>query len=182
VTPRAGGAHTYNPDAAARSAASPGPSGPASAGKRRQRVKTKEKQEKLVEILKSWQHIENQSVAQTAGIIDKTPNSLIRLVMEIIQRDSAMHHRVQEFIIGTLEKEAVDVTPDDLAKVWGAIEAHIAAEKKTEELIAAARKSLAGTRNVVPQYLLSYLATDEEKHDKMLEDLALIKQGIYKSA
>ncbi len=120
-------------------------------------MKTKEKQEKLVETLRAWQHVENQSVAQTADIIDKTRNPVIRLVMEIIQRDSAMHHRVQDFIIGTLEKEAVDVTPDDLAKVWGAIEAHIAAEKKTEELIAAARRSLAGTRNVVQQYFLSYL-------------------------
>ncbi len=145
-------------------------------------MKTKEKQEKLVDILKAWQHIENQSVAQTAGIIDKTRNPVIRLVMEIIQRDSAMHHRVQDFIMRTLEKEAVDLSPDDLAKVWGAIEAHIAAEKKTEELIAAARKSLAGTRNVVQQYLLSYLAHDEKKHDHLLEDLALIKQGIYRSA
>jgi hypothetical protein len=145
-------------------------------------MKTKEKQEELVGILKAWQHVENQSVAQTAGIIDKTTNPVIRLVMEIIQRDSAMHHRVQEFIIGTLEREAVDVTPDDLAKVWDAIEAHIAAEKKTEELIAAARKALAGTRNVVQQYLLSYLANDEKKHDQLLDDLALIKRGMFKSA
>jgi len=145
-------------------------------------MSTKESQEKLVKILRAWQHVENHSVAQTAGIIDETPNPVIRLVMEIIQRDSAMHHRVQQFIIDSIERQAVELTVSDLEKVWGAIEAHIEAEKKTEELIAGAQKALAGTKNVVQQYLLSYLGHDERKHDRLLEDLALIKRGMFKSA
>lgn len=145
-------------------------------------MSTKEQQAQLVEILKDWQHIENGSIAQTAGIIDKTHNPVIRLVMEIIQRDSAMHHRVQQFIIDSFERQAVTLTPEDLAQVWSAIEAHIQSEKKTEALIAAAQKALAGTRNVVQQYLLSYLGHDEKKHDQLLDDLGLIKRGMYKSA
>ncbi len=145
-------------------------------------MSTKEKQEKLVEILKSWQHIENQSVAQSAGIIDKTHNPVIRLVMEIIQRDSAMHHRVQQFIIDSIENRAVTLTVEDLGQVWGAIEAHIEAEQRTGELIAAAQTALAGTKDVVQQYLLSYLGHDEKKHDRMLDDLSLIKRGMFKSA
>jgi len=145
-------------------------------------MSTKESQERLVKILRAWQHVENHSVAQTAGIIDKTPNPVIRLVMEIIQRDSTMHHRVQQFIIDSIESQAVDLTVEDLEKVWDAIEAHIEAERKTEELIAGAQKALAGTKNVVQQYLLSYLGHDEKKHDRLLEDLALIKRGMFKSA
>jgi hypothetical protein len=143
---------------------------------------TKSKQEELVGILGKWQHIENESVAQTARIIDQTPNPVIRLVMQIIQNDSAMHHRVQQLIIDSFEREAIALTPDDLAKVWTAIEAHIEAEKQTGQLVAAARQALAGTKNVVQDYLLSYLARDEQKHDHLLDDLALIKQGMYKSA
>lgn len=145
-------------------------------------MSTKENEKQLVEILKSWQHVENHSIAQTAGIIDKTGNPVIQMIMSIIQRDSAMHHRVQQFIVDSLETRALSVTPEDLAQVWEAIEAHIEAEKQTESLIAAAQKALAGTKNVVQAYLLSYLEQDERKHDKMLEDLELIKRGMYKSA
>ncbi len=145
-------------------------------------MSTKANQEKLVAVLKAWQHVEDRSVSQSAEIIERTRNPVIRLVMEIIQRDSKMHHRVQQFIIDSLENEALTVTVDDLAQVWGAIEAHIEAERKTGELVAAAQEALAGTRNVVQQFLLSYLANDERKHDLLLEDLSLIKRGMYKSA
>ena len=144
-------------------------------------MSTKEKQERLVDILKAWQHVENQTIAQTAGVIDRTRNPVIRLVMEIIQRDSTMHFRVQQFIIDSIESRAVNLTVEDLEQVWGAIEAHVEAERKTGELVAAAREALAGTRNVVQEYLLSYLGIDEKKHDQLLEDLALIKRGMFKT-
>ncbi len=147
-------------------------------------MSTKEKQEALVNILKSWQHVENHSIQQTAKIIDQSKNPLIRLVMEIIQRDSAMHHRVEQFIIDSIENEhrPVTITVDDLEQVWGAIEGHIEAEKKTGELISQAMKALEGTRNIAQQYLLKYLEHDEKKHDDMLDDLSLVKRGMYKSA
>jgi hypothetical protein len=145
-------------------------------------MSTKEKQAELAEILRKWQHVETRSVAQAAEITDRTRNPVIRMVMEIIQRDSTLHHRVQQFIIDSLEGQAVTLSVEDLGQVWEAIEAHIEAERRTGELVAAAQKALAGTKNVVPQYLLSYLAHDEKKHDQLLDDLALIKRGMYKSA
>ena len=145
-------------------------------------MSTKENEQQLVDILKKWQHVENESIAQTAGIIDKTDNPVIQIIMSIIQRDSAMHHRVQQFIVDSLQSRALSLTPEDLAQVWDAIEAHIEAEKQTESLVAAAQKALAGTKNVIQAYLLSYLEHDEKKHDKLLDDLALIKRGMYKSA
>lgn len=145
-------------------------------------MRTKEKQESLVATLKAWQRIEMRSMSQSAAIIEKTRNPVIRMVMEIIQHDSALHHQVQQFIIDSMETRAVSLTVEDLEHVWDAIQAHIEAERRTGELVAAARKALAGTKNVVQQFLLSYLASDEEKHDLLLEDLELIKRGMYKSA
>ena len=69
-------------------------------------MSTKEMQERLVENMKKLQAIEDMSVASTGRIIGETQNPLIRLIMEIIQRDSHMHRRVQEFIAGTLEQQA----------------------------------------------------------------------------
>lgn len=145
-------------------------------------MKTQEKQDRLLELLAAWQGIENRSIAQCGDIADRTRNPVIRLVMEIIRRDSAMHHRVQQFVMDSIEKEAVSVTVEDLEAVWGALEAHIAAERETERLVDQARQALAGTKDVVQQYLLAYLAADEKKHDELLEGLSLIKRGMYRAA
>ncbi len=145
------------------------------------KASTKANQARLAEILREWQHIENASVVQTAQIMDRTRNPFLRLVMEIIQGDSAMHHRVEQFVIDVLEREAATLTVEDLAEVWDAIEAHVAAERRTGELVLEAQRALAGTKNPIPQYLISYLGHDERKHDRLLEDLALIKRGMYRS-
>ncbi len=145
-------------------------------------MSTKKDLANLADVLHEWQHLENASVVQTAQITDRTRNPFIRLVMEIIQSDSAMHHRVQQFILDTLERQAVTLTVEDLAQVWDAIQAHVAAERRTGELVAAARQALAGTKDVVQNYLLSYLAQDEAKHDRLLADLELVKRGMFKSA
>jgi hypothetical protein len=143
---------------------------------------TKQKLARLAAILRDWQHVENASVVQTAQIVDRTRNPLIRLVMEIIQADSAMHHRVEQFLLDAIERNAVTLRVEELEQVWSAIEAHVEAEKRTGELVAAARDALSGTKDVVLHYLLSYLAHDEAKHDRLLMDLALVKRGIYRSA
>ncbi len=142
-------------------------------------MSTKEKQEKLVARMTEWQRLEDATVAQTAQIRLKTQNPLIRLVMEIIQRDSVMHHRVQQAIKDSIETERINVPASDLVEIWDAIEAHIEMERKTVELGQLSIKELAGTGNVVQSYLLAYLQADEEKHDKLLADLELIKKGMY---
>ena len=141
----------------------------------------KENQANLAEILREWQHIESKTVLHAAQIMDRTRHPVIRLIMEIIQGDSGMHYRVQQLLLDALEKEAITLTVEDLAGIWDAVEAHVAAERRTGDLIVAAQRSLAGTNDVVQQYLLSYLGQDERKHDRMLEELSLIKRGMFKS-
>ncbi len=143
---------------------------------------TKERQAQLVETLGRWQQLEGRTITQCADIADRTHNPVLRLVMEIIRRDSAMHHRVQQFVIDSIEKEPVTLSVDDLERVWTAIEAHIAAERETARLVAQAKQALAGTKDVVQQYLLAYLEADEQKHDALLDGLNLIKRGMYKAA
>jgi hypothetical protein len=144
---------------------------------------TKAKQEELIQTMKKWQELENKAVSQTAKIMMKAEHPLIRLVMEVIQRDSNMHHRVQQIIIDSMQTKSVALSTDDLVGVWDSIEDHIKIEKKTIDM---ARKSLDAlgdaSKTVMQQYLLSYLLMDEQKHDKMLADLELIKKGMFKSA
>jgi hypothetical protein len=129
--------------------------------------------------MQTWQKVENASIASTGRVIDKTENPIVRLVMEIIQRDSQMHYRVQEWIAESLQK-AVSLTPEELGQVWGLIEEHIKIEKKVQAL---AEEALEATKNskgmLVQTYLLEYLLEDENKHNLLLERLAGIQKGMY---
>lgn len=145
-------------------------------------MSTKDVQSGLVSNMRKWQKIEDASVLSTGQMIEKTENPLLRLVMEIIQRDSQMHYRVQEFIADSIEHKAVSLTPDELVAIWGMIENHIALEKKTVEIVEQTIASLKGQQGmIVQQYLLNYLLEDERKHNDLLKNLEDIKKGIYRS-
>jgi len=142
-------------------------------------MSTKEVQQEIVSNMRRWQKIENASVASTGNIMERTENPIVRLVMEIIQRDSQMHYRIQELIADSLESKTITLSPDDLGEVWGMIEKHIELEKKTVQFANEALGALKGKKMVVQEYLLNYLLIDEEKHNKVLETLGTIKKGMY---
>lgn len=143
---------------------------------------TKELQQDIVATMKHWQKVENAAVASTAQIMEKTDHPLIRLVAEIIQRDSLIHYRVQEFIAHSIAHKALTLTPDDLTKIWGMIEQHIKIEQQTIDLAQRMLNNTKGQQGLILQnYLLKYLLQDEQKHSDLLSRLDEIKRGIYKS-
>jgi len=142
-------------------------------------MSTKEVQQQIVDNMRRWQKIEKASVASTGRVIEETENPIVELIMEIIQRDSQVHFRVQQLIADSLESKVVTLTPEELGKVWDSIEKHIALEKKTVELAEEALAALKGKKMVVQEYLLDYLLTDENKHNRVLEALGTIKKGMY---
>ena len=140
----------------------------------------KESQEKIIANMRRWQKIENAGIASTGKIISKTENPIVRLVMEIIQRDSQMHYRVQEMIADSLEGKAIALNPDELAAVWTMIEDHVKLERSTIELAQSTLEEIGKAKGMLVQaYLLEYLLKDEEKHTEVLENLEKIKKGMY---
>ena len=142
------------------------------------KMKGPEKVEAMVNLLRKWQEIERKSIEDTAAIMEKTDNQLIRQLMEIIRNDSVQHHRVQQFIIDTLTTTPVNLTPEDLGTVWEEIEAHDQAEK---EVIGMAKElqEMCGKSFFVQRHLLEYLLIDEKKHDTLLEQLEDFKSKLY---
>jgi hypothetical protein len=136
----------------------------------------KELNENLLKTLKRWQEVEDDSVKSTGDIIAKTNNPIVKQIMEIIRQDSAMHRKVQQLIIDSFEKEAIRLTPEELADVWEMVENHIELEKETIRLAEEARRN---SKNFVVRYLLGYLMTDEKKHNDILQQMEDIKAGIY---
>ena len=151
--------------------------------KKKKKVVRKSKkmiQERLAATMRVWQQVENASVASTGRVIEKTENPIVRLVMEIVQRDSQMHYRVQEWIAESLEGRAVSLAPEELGHVWGMIEDHIKLERKTQELAREALDSIEGSKGMLVQaYLLEYLLEDEQKHNALLGRLGSIQKGMY---
>jgi nitrate/TMAO reductase-like tetraheme cytochrome c subunit len=145
----------------------------------RKRKTTKEVQKELIDNMETWKKVENASIASTGRVIEKTENPVVRLVMEIIQRDSQMHYRVQDWIVQSLQK-SVSLTTDEIGQVWKLIEDHIKIEKKTQKLAEEALESTKVSKGMLVQtYLLEYLLEDEKKHAILLERLAGIQKGMY---
>jgi len=142
-------------------------------------MSTKEVQEGIVANMHRWQHMENATIAATGNIMEKTENPIVRIVMEIIQRDSQMHYRIQEMIADSLTSKTVSLTPEELEKVWDLVEKHIKLERQTVGMAEEALAALKGKKMVVQEYLIRYLLEDENKHTHLLDSLEVIKKGMY---
>ena len=143
-------------------------------------MKTKEIQDNLVKTMRHWQGVERKSIASTGAVIGKTESPLIQLVMEIIQNDSQLHHRVQQMIIDSLESRPIDISPEDMRKVSALIDTHLRLEDEMVDAVKTAIAAVKGRKMGVQEYLLNFLIEDEKKHANLLTSLATIKSGLYK--
>ncbi|GAB4371245.1 MAG: hypothetical protein Kow0062_06610 [Acidobacteriota bacterium] len=135
-----------------------------------------ERMQKLIDGLRHWQEIERKAIDECTAIMESTDNPLIRQVMEIIRNDSVQHHRVQQFIIDTMTRTPVSLTPEQLGEIWDRIEAHDELERKTIEYANELRDECP---TMIQKMLLDYLLYDEQKHDKLLHELEKFKKGLY---
>jgi len=140
------------------------------------RISQKEREEKLVAVMKKWQKVEDSSVKMAGELIEKSKNPLIKLILEIIRNDSIMHKKVQQFIIDSYTKKAVTLTPEELAEIWDSIEKH---DKAEHEAIALGEEAKKNCKSFVQLNLLTYLLEDEKKHDRILGQLEGFKSRIY---
>ena len=139
--------------------------------------KAKERIEETVGLLREWQGLERQAIETTAEIMEQTDNLLIRQIMEIIRNDSVQHHRVQQFIIDIMTREAVTMSPGDMAEVWTKLEEHDELERRTIEM---AKDLKEKSTDPVAILLLDYLIRDEQKHDSLLNALNFMKVDLSK--
>ena len=70
------------------------------------------------------------------------------------------------------------LTNEDIAEVWEQIEAHDETEK---EVVTIAKNLRDSAWSPVHKALLDYLVTDEEKHDKILNELGEIKTALSRA-
>jgi hypothetical protein len=132
--------------------------------------------EKIVSALQTWQEDENATISMTTAIVAKSKNPLVKLLMEIIRHDSIMHHRVQQFMIDSLTKTTVTLTPEELGEIWDLVEQHIKMERAT---IGLGEELTKLCNQFVQKQLLAYLLADEAKHDQILTQLQDFKRKLH---
>lgn len=141
-------------------------------------MNVKELQQQIVSGMKRWEKIEDAALISTSKVMEQTDNPFIRLVMEIIQRDTQMHHRVQEWVANSIADEAAVLTYDDMNKVWKQVEQHMEVERQMVAMVKEMLAAVDGKRMVMQEYVLNFLLEDETKHANLLERLERIKMGL----
>jgi hypothetical protein len=131
-------------------------------------MSTRELQQQLTTNLREWQKLENAQINLTGRVLEDTNNPVVSLVMEIIQRDSQMHHRVQQLIIDSLESEVVSVDPADVVEVRAQLRSHLDMEKETVRLAEENLAALANQGLAIQEFLMDFLHRDEQKHRDLL--------------
>ena len=131
-------------------------------------MSTRELQQRLIANLREWQKLEHAQINLTGAVMEETSNPVVSVVMEIIQRDSEMHHRVQQLIIDSLESEVVAMEAADVARVRQELHNHLEMEKETVRIAQESLAALAGRELVIQEFLMDFLRRDEEKHRELL--------------
>lgn len=131
-------------------------------------------EKEVVKNFKQWQELENETFSE--DLQKKSDNSFVKLVMEIIKRDSEKHKIMQQFVIDSFTKEAFHLAPQELIPLAEVLEKHIKAEAKSMGL---ANACIAGTKNFFASFISSLLIADEVKHHEMLTMLDQIKGQVY---
>jgi len=136
--------------------------------------KAAEQSPEFIKCLKEWMKLEDETIRHANATMKKTKNKLVRMTMEMIKKDSEKHKEMQKMLIDSITKEAVVLTPDDLASLSDTLNKHLAAEAKTLEL---ADEALNHSELFFTRYILSYLIADEQKHHGLLAKLNELKRA-----
>ncbi len=131
-------------------------------------MSTRELQAQLVTSLREWQKLEDAQITLIGDMLGETHNPAVAMILEIIQRDSQMHHRVQQLIIDSLESEVVGLTGADVELIRRSLHTHLDMEMQTVKLAEQNLAAMAGRRLDLQELFMEFLRRDEEKHRDML--------------
>jgi len=134
------------------------------------------KQNDLIEILREWKTLEDQTISLSNELMKKSDNAFVKVTTEMIRSDSEKHKVMLQFALDHLTKESVRLTPQDLMPLSDIMDKHIQAEAKSMGL---ANSALTKNKDVFMGYILSYLMADEIKHHEMLTRLDHMKGAVY---
>jgi hypothetical protein len=142
----------------------------------RKSLESAEKKERFLTDVDKWQKMESLSATTCLEVQKRTKNTLIKTIAEIIRRDSESHLEVLSLIKDSLTKEALHLTPDELAEIWDLVDGYHKIEHKSVDI---AQEAIRDSRLFEIRFLLGYLLEDESKHLKLLNQLEDFKRSLF---
>lgn len=136
--------------------------------------KSAENSEEFLSIIREWQALEEKTIQSAEELMSKTNNPIVKMTMEMIKHDSEKHKVMQQMIINNITKEAIHLSPDELAPLSDMLNKHMEAEAKSLSLADAA---LEKSELFIIRYILSYLIADETKHHNLINKLNELKRA-----
>lgn len=134
----------------------------------------REGSEQFLKTIRDWQKLEDETIRYSEEMLKKTRNSLVRAAFEMIRDDSQKHKAWLQMLIDSVTKEALHLSPEELAGLSEGLNSHMAAEAKSLEM---ADKALRNSELFTTRFILSLLIADETKHHKMLGNLNELKRA-----
>lgn len=110
-----------------------------------------------MDLMVEWQSVEDDTVEFASKAIPHAKNMLTKTMLEVIKLDAQKHRLLQQMIIDSGRKEAVNLSPDELGTLMAYINRYLEAEGKE---LYEAEGAAAQSGPFIRRYLLSYLMED----------------------
>ncbi|MEE8329011.1 MAG: ferritin-like domain-containing protein [Thermodesulfovibrionia bacterium] len=134
--------------------------------------KAEERDKKMLDLLKEWKSLEEETIDICARISKKSKNPIIKILITAIKNDSKKHRSIIKLISNSMTKKAFVLIPDDLVGVSGLLNKHIAIEQKS---IDTANEAIEMSRDATVKHLLRFILEDEKQHEKLLDQMNKLK-------
>ncbi len=134
--------------------------------------KAEERDKKMLDLLKGWKSLEEETIDSCARISRKSKNPIIKTLITAIKNDSKKHRSIIKLIINSMTKKAFVLIPDDLVGVSGLLNKHIAIEQKS---IDTANEAIEMSRDATVKHLLRFILQDEKQHEELIDQMNKLK-------
>ncbi len=124
-----------------------------------------ERSEDVLKTIGQGQKIESGNIQYAEKEIPKAKNPLVKAVLQALKLEAQKHHIIQQMIIDSLKREAVNLSPDELQSFSAHVNKHLEAEDKA---LSYAKEALDKSNLPIPRYLLSYLVADLKMQSELL--------------
>jgi hypothetical protein len=124
------------------------------------------KSKDIADLMTDWQGIEAGTAESVKSEMQKAKNPLIKAMLQLIGLEAEKHRLVQQMIVDSVKKEAVNLSPDELGVLSGHINRYLESEGRE---LCEAEATTAGNNPFVTRFLFSYLIDDLKAQNCMLK-------------
>lgn len=127
--------------------------------------KTKENLGDLLDVMVDWMDTETGTILYASAEIPKAKNPLTKTMLKVIRLEAEKNSLIQQMIVESVKKEAVHLSPEELATFSGYLNRFIEAE---EEVLRRADAATKWHESTVSLSLLTFLISNLKQQNRLL--------------